>query len=96
MVQNQDEMLKSGRLDRPYTGVLDCSKRIVREEGLLQFWRGNVANCLRCFPSSVLNLAFKPKIKAKIKVKREDGYFTKLGKEIAAGAFADLMSMYLV
>jgi len=27
LVQNQDEMIKQGRLDRPYNGVIDCTKR---------------------------------------------------------------------
>merc|ERR1711948_130946 len=28
LVQNQDEMIKQGRLDKPYTGVLDCTKSL--------------------------------------------------------------------
>merc|ERR1711936_1466090 len=28
LVQNQDEMIKQGRLDKPYNGVLDCTKAI--------------------------------------------------------------------
>lgn len=27
LVQNQDEMIKQGRLDKPYGGVIDCTKR---------------------------------------------------------------------
>jgi len=96
MVQNQDEMLKSGRLDRPYTGVLDCSKRILTEEGLLPFWRGNLANCLRYFPTQALNFAFKDKIKAQFKPKKEDGSMTKLGKNIASGGLAGAMSLCFV
>ena len=33
MVQNQDEMLKSGRLSEPYKGVIDCTVRTFRSEG---------------------------------------------------------------
>ena len=33
LVQNQDEMLKSGRLDRPYSGVIDCTARTYKNEG---------------------------------------------------------------
>ena len=33
LVQNQDEMLKSGRLDKPYNGVIDCTMRTFRNEG---------------------------------------------------------------
>ena len=27
LIQNQDEMIKQGRLDKPYTGVIDCASR---------------------------------------------------------------------
>ena len=33
MVQNQDEMLKTGRLSEPYKGVIDCTVRTFRKEG---------------------------------------------------------------
>jgi hypothetical protein len=41
LVQNQTEMIKQGRLDKPYTGVVDCTVRTFRNEGVLPFWRGN-------------------------------------------------------
>jgi len=40
LVQNQDEMIKAGRLDTPYKGVIDCTARTYRAEGLISFWRG--------------------------------------------------------
>ena len=33
LVQNQDEMIKAGRLDRPYKGVIDCTARTFKNEG---------------------------------------------------------------
>jgi len=96
MVQNQDEMLKSGRLDKPYTGVLDCSRRILSQEGVLPFWRGNLANCLRYFPTQALNFAFKDKIKAQFKSAEQDGQLTKLGKNVASGGLAGAMSLCFV
>ena len=33
LVQNQDEMIKAGRLDKPYKGVVDCTVRTFRTEG---------------------------------------------------------------
>jgi len=33
LVQNQGEMLKTGRLDKPYAGVMDCTLRTFRNEG---------------------------------------------------------------
>ena len=37
MIQNQDEMLKAGRLKQPYKGVIDCTVRTYRTEGMCQF-----------------------------------------------------------
>jgi len=46
MVQNQGEMIKQGALDRPYNGVIDCTARTFKNEGIMPFWRGNLANCI--------------------------------------------------
>ena len=40
LVQNQDEMIKAGRLDTPYKGVIDCTMRTYKAEGFGSFWRG--------------------------------------------------------
>merc|ERR1711976_392060 len=34
LVQNQDEMIKAGRLDKPYSGVMDCSIRYFPTQAL--------------------------------------------------------------
>jgi len=96
MVQNQDEMLKSGRLDKPYNGVLDCSRRILSQEGILPFWRGNLANCLRYFPTQALNFAFKDKIKAQFKPSKTDAQLIKLSKNVASGGLAGALSLCFV
>merc|ERR1712088_1257577 len=57
LVQNQDEMIKQGRLDKPYTGVIDCTKRTLASEGIAPFWRGNLANVIRYFPTQAVNFA---------------------------------------
>lgn len=56
LLQNQGEMIKTGHLTKPYTGVGNCFVRIFREEGLLSFWRGNQANVIRYFPTQVREL----------------------------------------
>ena len=33
--------------------------RVNREQGFLSFWRGNVVNVIRYFPTQALNFAFK-------------------------------------
>lgn len=35
MIQNQGAMLSAGRLDRPYTGIVDCFRRTYTEEGFV-------------------------------------------------------------
>ena len=47
----------------PLTGMVDCFVRIPREQGFLSFWRGNLANVIRYFPTQALNFAFKDKYK---------------------------------
>ena len=42
-----------------YKGIIDCFVRIPREQGALSFWRGNLANVIRYFPTQALNFAFK-------------------------------------
>jgi len=96
LVQNQDEMIKQGTLDKPYGGVVDCFKRTIAQEGVGPLWRGNLANCLRYFPTQALNFAFKDKIKQQFKVKKTDGFASKLGKNVAAGGMAGAMSLLFV
>jgi len=96
LVQNQDEMIKQGRLDKPYTGVIDCTKRVLATEGIAPFWRGNLANVLRYFPTQALNFAFKDKVKAMIAVPKDASYATKLAGNVASGGIAGSMSLFFV
>ncbi|RZC34430.1 ADP,ATP carrier protein [Asbolus verrucosus] len=45
--------------DKQYKGIIDCLIRIPKEQGFLSFWRGNLANVIRYFPTQALNFAFK-------------------------------------
>jgi len=49
--------------DQQYKGMVDCFIRIPKEQGVLAFWRGNLANVIRYFPTQALNFAFKDKYK---------------------------------
>lgn len=49
--------------DKHYKGMVDCFVRIPREQGFLAYWRGNLANVIRYFPTQALNFAFKDKYK---------------------------------
>jgi len=46
-------------VENQYKGMVDCFVRIPKEQGFLSFWRGNMANVIRYFPTQALNFAFK-------------------------------------
>lgn len=45
--------------DKAYKGIIDCFLRIPKEQGVISYWRGNLANVIRYFPTQALNFAFK-------------------------------------
>lgn len=96
LIQNQDEMIKVGALKEPYKGPIDCFRRVIAEEGVMPLWRGNAANCLRYFPTQALNFMFKERIKQQFKVSKQDGFATKLGKNVASGGSAGALSLLFV
>ncbi len=96
LIQNQDEMLKAGRLDKPYGGIGDCFKRVIAEEGFGSLWRGNLANVLRYFPTQALNFAFKDQFKRMFAVPKTASYAKKFGANIAAGGLAGAASLTFV
>ncbi|GMM34971.1 ADP/ATP carrier protein [Saccharomycopsis crataegensis] len=96
LIQNQDEMLKQGRLSHKYAGIVDCFKRTAAGEGIASFWRGNTANVIRYFPTQALNFAFKDKIKALFNFKRSEGYWTWFAGNLASGGAAGGLSLFFV
>ena len=58
LLQIQDAH-KGIAVDQRYKGVVDCFVRVNKEQGFLSFWRGNVVNVIRYFPTQALNFAFK-------------------------------------
>jgi len=97
LIQNQDEMIKSGRLSEPYKGIGDCFKRVIADEGFGSLWRGNMANVLRYFPTQALNFAFKDQFKRMFNYKVEkDGYWTWFAGNLASGGLAGATSLFFV
>merc|ERR1711970_954774 len=96
LVQNQNEMIKQGRLDKPYSGVVDCASRVLKTEGVYPFWRGNLANVLRYFPTQALNFAFKDTVKALFKTPKDAPQYVKFSTNIASGGCAGTMSLFFV
>jgi solute carrier family 25 (adenine nucleotide translocator) protein 4/5/6/31 len=96
-LQNQDEMLKSGRLDKAYGGIVDCFVRVSQEEGVGALWRGNMANVLRYFPTQALNFAFKDYFKSLFGwTKEKDGYGKAFAGNIMSGGMAGAASLCVV
>ncbi|KAJ7568467.1 hypothetical protein O6H91_01G033600 [Diphasiastrum complanatum] len=97
LIQNQDEMIKSGRLAEPYKGIGDCFGRTVRDEGILSLWRGNLANVIRYFPTQALNFAFKDYFKRLFNFKKDrDGYWKWFAGNLASGGAAGASSLIFV
>jgi len=97
LIQNQDEMIKSGRLSTPYKGIAECFARVSKEEGVASLWRGNMANVLRYFPTQALNFAFKDKFKRMFGYNKEkDGYWKWFAGNLASGGAAGAASLLFV
>ena len=79
LIQTQDANPKiiSGEVAR-YTGIVDCFSRVASEQGVKAFWRGNLTNIIRYFPTQAFNFAFKDSIKA---------MFPKVDKNVDFGKF---------
>ncbi|TYJ42427.1 hypothetical protein E1A91_A03G088700v1 [Gossypium mustelinum] len=89
LLQNQGEMIKRGSLQKPYNGVGDCFKRVLKDEGLFSFWRGNQANVIRYFPTQAFNFAFKGYFKSIFgRSKEKDGYVMWFAGNVASGSAA--------
>ncbi|KAM0960397.1 hypothetical protein ACFX2I_025346 [Malus domestica] len=97
LIQNQDEMIKAGRLSEPYKGITDCFARTIKDEGVLSLWRGNTANVIRYFPTQAFNFAFKDYFKRLFNFKKDkDGYWKWFAGNLASGGAAGASSLLFV
>jgi len=98
IIQTQDAnpKIKSGEVAR-YTGIANCFTRVYKEQGLGAFWRGNMTNVIRYFPTQAFNFAFKDQIKAlfpRYSPKKEFLYF--FLTNMASGGLAGAGSLCIV
>nr|GEX19514.1 ADP,ATP carrier protein 1, mitochondrial-like [Tanacetum cinerariifolium] len=97
LIQNQDEMIKTGRLSQPYKGIGDCFSRTIKDEGFVALWRGNTANVIRYFPTQALNFAFKDYFKSLFNFKKDrDGYWKWFAGNLGSGGAAGASSLLFV
>ncbi|CAN0474252.1 unnamed protein product, partial [Rangifer tarandus platyrhynchus] len=84
--------------EKQYKGVTDCVVRIPEEQGFLSFWRGNLANVIRYFPTQALNFAFKDKYKQIFLggVDRHKQFWRYFAGNLASGGAAGATSLCFV
>ncbi|XP_076676654.1 ADP,ATP carrier protein-like [Andrena cerasifolii] len=85
------------RPEQRYKGMMDAFIRIPRETGFLSFWRGNLANVIRYFPTQALNFAFRDKFKAVfLEGVPKDAFWRQFGGNLASGGAAGASSLLFV
>jgi len=84
--------------DQRYKGIVDCFVRIPKEQGIGAFWRGNLANVIRYFPTQALNFAFKDKYKQVFLggVDKKTQFWRYFGGNLASGGAAGSTSLCFV
>ncbi|XP_050573250.1 ADP,ATP carrier protein-like [Bombus affinis] len=88
---------KQIRPEDRYKGMMDAFIRIPKETGFLSFWRGNLANVIRYFPTQALNFAFKDKFKAIfLEGVPKDAFWRQFAGNLASGGAAGATSLLFV
>eukprot|EP00121_Abeoforma_whisleri_P003256 Awhi_evm1s2921 len=98
IIQTQDSNPKiiSGEVPR-YTGIGNCFSRVYAEQGLKAFWRGNMTNIIRYFPTQAFNFAFKDSIKTLFPKYNKNTEFVKFFLvNVASGGLAGAGSLCIV
>jgi solute carrier family 25 (adenine nucleotide translocator) protein 4/5/6/31 len=102
LLQNQGD---AKGIEKPYTGIMDICKRVPAEQGVMSFWRGNMANVVRYFPTQALNFAFKEEYKkiafgffcpASSGGKKGAPFANRLAANVTAGGAAGATSLLVV
>jgi len=98
LIQTQDANPKimSGEVPR-YTGIANCFTRVSAEQGFGSFWRGNLANIVRYFPTQAFNFAFKDIIKDLFPVySPKTDFWAFFATNMASGGLAGAGSLLIV
>eukprot|EP00218_Dolichomastix_sp_CCMP3274_P007365 CAMPEP_0170144770 /NCGR_PEP_ID=MMETSP0033_2-20121228/15896_1 /TAXON_ID=195969 /ORGANISM="Dolichomastix tenuilepis, Strain CCMP3274" /LENGTH=328 /DNA_ID=CAMNT_0010381291 /DNA_START=19 /DNA_END=1005 /DNA_ORIENTATION=+ len=98
LIQTQDAnpLIISGEVPR-YTGIVNCFTRVSAEQGFFSFWRGNVANIVRYFPTQAFNFAFKDTIKDLFPAYNpKTDFWPFFATNMASGGLAGAMSLLIV
>jgi solute carrier family 25 (adenine nucleotide translocator) protein 4/5/6/31 len=98
LMQTQDANPRviNGEVAR-YAGIIDCFKRVSKDQGISAFWRGNLTNVIRYFPTQAFNFAFKDSIKARFpKADKRTDFGKFFAINVVSGGMAGAGSLLLV
>jgi len=95
LLQNQGESA-AAKAQGEYKGIMDCLVRVPKEQGVAAFWRGNLANVMRYFPTQALNFMFKERYKQIFKVEKDASFGMRLYSNVASGGAAGATSLLVV
>ncbi|KAF5906106.1 ADP/ATP translocase 2, partial [Clarias magur] len=84
--------------DKQYKGFIDCVVRIPKEQGILSYWRGNLANVIRYIPTQALNFTFKDRYRRFFLdgVDQNTQFWRHFAGNLAAGGAAGATSLTFV
>jgi len=68
----------------------------LKSGGPVAFWRGNMANVIRYFPTQALNFAFKDTVKSMFKTAKDAPQYENFAKNILSGGCAGSLSLMFV
>jgi len=99
LLQNQGESA-AAKAQGEYKGIVDVFVRVPKEQGFAAFWRGNLANVIRYFPTQALNFMFKDEYKKVFKgiygINKDSGFAPNLAHAVSAGGAAGATSLAFV
>jgi len=93
-LQDSNKQIKS-EADK-YKGIVDCFVRVNNEQGFGSFWRGNLANVIRYFPTQALNFAFKDTFRRWFAYDRKKNFWLFFAGNMASGGAAGACSLTVV
>ncbi|XP_016923128.1 ADP,ATP carrier protein [Drosophila suzukii] len=98
LILQVQEVSKQIAADQRYKGIVDCFVRIPKEQGFSSFWRGNLANVIRYFPTQALNFAFKDVYKSVFLggVDKHKQFWRHFAGNLASGGAAGATSLCFV
>ncbi len=99
-LQLQAPLIQKNLIKEPYLGIIDCFKRLYQEEGWRAYYKGNLVNVVRYFPTQALNFAFKDfymkKFKLSAKNDKEQSFLSTVINNMKAGSIAGASTQFFV